>query len=108
MTHVGRGRITLLLITAIAIGLTILGASEISNRQPSIGILAIVVGGMIYVLAWTIAIMDCILARRFRWSLALAILMPLGIGPLLYGLFGLHGSRSDEPPAEPMGSIDVP
>jgi hypothetical protein len=108
MTHVGRGRVTLLLITAIAIGLTILGASEVSNRQPSIGILAIIIGGVVYVLAWVIAVLDCILARRYRWSLALAILMPLGIGPLLYGLFGLRSSRSDEPPAEPMSSIDVP
>ncbi|MGO8946230.1 MAG: hypothetical protein ACLQUY_00920 [Ktedonobacterales bacterium] len=107
MTHVRHGRSTLLVMTVIAVGLTLLGFSEISSRQTSVGLLAIIIGSMVYALAWTIALLDSLQARRPGWSLALILLLPLGVGPLLYSLIGF-GGVGDHRSGESLGSIDVP
>ena len=107
MTHVRRGRLTLLVMTVIAVGLTLLGFSEISSSQSSVGILAIIVGGMVYALAWTISLLDSLNTHRPGWSLALVLLLPLGVGPLLYSLIGF-GRVGDRQSGESVGSIDVP
>jgi hypothetical protein len=82
-------------MTLIAIGLTALGYWQSSTGQASTGLAAIIVGGLVYALAWVIGILDSLLARRLGWSLALILLLPLGIGPLLYSIFGLRTGTSD-------------
>lgn len=93
MTHVWRGRATLLIMSLISFGLTALGFIESKSHQTGVGLLAIVVGSLVYTLAWIIALLDSLQAGRVRWSVALILLLPLGIGPLLYGVLGLGRTR---------------
>jgi hypothetical protein len=95
MQHVTRARWTLVLRPLIAIGLTVLGYWQSSTGQAGTGLAAIIVGGLVYALAWVIGVLDSLLARRLGWSLALILLLPLGIGPLLYSIFGLRSAASD-------------
>ncbi len=92
MTHVRRGRSTLLIMTVIAIGLMLLGFGEISHRQSGVGLLAIVIGSMVYALDWAIALLDSLQAHRPGWSLVLILLLPLGVGPLVYAVLGFGGA----------------
>lgn len=82
-------------MSLIAIGLTVLGYWQSSTGQPGTGLAAIIVGGLVYALAWVIGVLDSLLARRLGWSLALILLLPLGIGPLLYSIFGLRNAATD-------------
>jgi hypothetical protein len=82
-------------MTLIAIGLTALGYQQSSTGQNGTGVAAVIVGGLVYALAWVIGVLDSLQARRLGWSLALVLLLPLGIGPLLYSIFGLRSSTSD-------------
>lgn len=81
-------------MSLISFGLTILGFIETKSHQSGIGLLAIVIGSLIYTLAWIIALLDSLQAGRVGWSVALILLLPLGIGPLLYGLLGLGRTRA--------------
>jgi hypothetical protein len=93
MRHVRRGRATLLIMSLISVGLTALGFIEIKSHQTGVGLLAIVIGSLIYTLAWIIALLDSLQDGRVGWSVALILLLPLGIGPLLYGILGLGRTR---------------
>jgi hypothetical protein len=81
-------------MSLISVGLMALGFIEIKNHQSGVGLLAIVIGSLIYTLAWIIALLDSLQAGRFGWSVALILLLPLGIGPLLYGILGLGRTRT--------------
>jgi hypothetical protein len=94
MKHVRRGRATLLIMSLISFGLTALGFIETKSYLSGIGLLAIVIGSLVYTLAWMIALLDSLHAGRVGWSVALILLLPLGIGPLLYGLLGLGRTRA--------------
>lgn len=80
-------------MTLISVGLTVLGFIEIKSHQSGVGLLAIVIGSLVYTLAWTIAVLDSLQAGRSGWSIALVLLLPLGIGPLLYGILGLGRTK---------------
>jgi ABC-type Co2+ transport system permease subunit len=95
MQYVTRARWALVLMTVIAIGLMVLGYWQSSTGQTGTGLAAIMVGGLVYALAWAIGVLDSLLARRLGWSLALILLLPFGIGPLLYSIFGLRSAASD-------------
>jgi hypothetical protein len=90
MQHVARGRWILLFMTAIAIALSLLGFQQISAGQVGVGWAAIVVGGLVYAFAWIIGVLDSLQSRHFGWLLALILLLPLGVGPLLYSIFGFQ------------------
>jgi hypothetical protein len=94
MKHVRRGRATLLIMSLISFGLTAFGFIETKSHLSGIGLLAIVIGSLVYTLAWIIALLDSLHAGRVGWSVALILLLPLGIGPLLYGLLGLGRTRA--------------
>ena len=70
------------------------GFIETKSHQAGIGLFAIVIGSLIYTLAWIIALLDSLQAGRVGWSIALILLLPLGIGPLLYGLLGVGSTRA--------------
>jgi len=80
-------------MSLISLGLTAFGSIETRSHQAGVGLLAIVIGSLVYSLAWIIALLDSVQAGRTGWLVALILLLPLGIGPLLYGILGL--SRSD-------------
>jgi hypothetical protein len=77
-------------MSAIAIALSVLGFREISAGQAGVGWSAIVVGGLVYAFAWIIGVLDSLQAHRLGWVLALILLLPLGVGPLLYSIFGFE------------------
>jgi hypothetical protein len=77
-------------MTASAIVLSLLGFQQISSGQAGVGWSAIVVGGLVYAFAWIIGVLDSLQAHRRGWLLALILLLPLGVGPLLYGIFGFQ------------------
>jgi uncharacterized membrane protein len=77
-------------MTAIAISLSLLGFQQISAGRAGVGWSAIVIGGLVYAFAWIIGVLDSLQSRRLGWLLALILLLPLGIGPLLYSIFGLQ------------------
>ena len=95
MQHVTRARWSLVAMTLIALGLVALGYWQSATGQAGTGLAAIIVGGLVYALAWMIGVLDSLQARRLGWSLALVLLLPLGIGPLLYSIFGLRSTASD-------------
>ena len=77
-------------MTASAIALSLLGFQQISSGQAGVGWSAIVIGGLVYAFAWIIGVLDSVQAHRRGWLLALILLLPLGVGPLLYGIFGFQ------------------
>jgi hypothetical protein len=77
-------------MTIIAIGLSLLGFWQISAGQTGVGWSAIIVGGLVYAFAWIIGVLDSLQARRLGWLVALILLLPLGVGPLLYSIFGFE------------------
>jgi|GEM_PF-918390 hypothetical protein len=94
MRHPTRGRWTLIAMTLIAAGLTILGVQQFAAGQSSVGLPAIVMGNLVYLFAWIIGMLDSLQARRTGWTLAQLLLLPFGVGPLLYALFGLRATPS--------------
>jgi hypothetical protein len=94
MRHVRRGKATLLIMSLISVGLMTLGFIETQGHQPGVGLLAIVIGSLTYTLAWIVALLDSLQAGRVGWSVALIVLLPVGIGPLLYGILGLGRTRA--------------
>ena len=95
MQHVTRARWALVFMTVTAIGLTGLGYWQSSTGQTGTGLAAIIVGGLVYALAWMIGVLDSLQTRRLGWLLALILLLPIAIGPLLYSIFGLRSSASE-------------
>jgi hypothetical protein len=86
---------TVLLLTLVTAGLATLGyylafGFQTPNFQPHplYAILALLGGLAIYLFAWLIGVLDAIQERRWGWVLAMLLLLPLWIGPLLYSLFG--------------------
>jgi len=57
------------------------------------GILLIVVGALVYGIAWLVALFDSIQERRFGWVLGLIVLFPVVVGPAIYGLLGPKNTK---------------
>ena len=109
MRHPTRGRWTLIAMTLIAVGLTILGVQQFAAGQSNTGLPAIVMGNLVYLFAWIIGMLDSVQARRTGWTLAQLLLLPFVVGPLLYALFGLRAAPSapaaqHEPQTQPESS----
>jgi hypothetical protein len=91
---------TVLLLTLVTVGLATLGyylafGVQTPNVQPHpfYAILALLGGLAIYLFAWLIGVLDAIQERRWGWFIAMLLLLPLWIGPLLYSLFGPRNTK---------------
>jgi hypothetical protein len=84
---------TVLILTLITFGLLYLGISLIGHSQPLQGALALLLGLLIYVFAWFIALFDSIQERRWGWLVGLIVLLPLGIAPIVYSLLGPRNTK---------------
>jgi hypothetical protein len=84
---------TVLILTLITFGLTYLGVSLIGQNHALPGALALLIGGLIYIFAWFIALFDSIQERRWGWLIGLIVLLPFGLGPIVYSLIGPRNTK---------------
>lgn len=90
---------TVLLFTIISAALTVAGVLLAQGRvfvqSSNIGlsILAFVIAAIIYAIAWFVALFDSIQEKRWGWLVALIILLPVWVGPLLYALIGPKNTK---------------
>ncbi len=84
---------TVLIMTVITIGLWGLGGYLLNNGHNIYGVLTFIIGLLVYALAWFIALFDSIQERKWGWLLVLFLLLPSGIGPLIYSLFGPKNTK---------------
>jgi hypothetical protein len=78
---------TVLILTMVTAGLTYYGYVSL-QQHTGYAILLFLGGVLIYGFAQLVALSDSIQERRFLWILLLFLLLPLWIGPLLYGFLG--------------------
>lgn len=89
---------TVLLLTVISIALTIVGVLFMQGQigaEKNIGlaIILIVVAVVVYAFAWFVGLFDSIQERRWGWTVAMIILAPVWIGPVLYSLIGPRNTK---------------
>ena len=88
---------TVLILTLITIALIAVGVLLIQGVFGSgLGfwsILAFLVAAVVYLIAWFVALFDSIQERRWGWLIALIILSPVLIGPLLYSVIGPKNTK---------------
>lgn len=84
---------TVLILTILTFGLGYLGTYLIAHQEGLWGWLAIVVAFLVYAFAWIIALIDSLQERKFVWSVGLLLLLPFGIGPIIYSLVGPKNTR---------------
>ena len=83
---------TVLILTIVTAGLTYFGYVSL-QQHAGYAILLFLFGVFIYGFAWLIALSDSIQERRFGWSILLVLLLPLWIGPLIYGFLGPKNTK---------------
>lgn len=84
---------TVLGLTIATFVLSYVGTVLINQHEGLWGVLALVVAFFIYAFAWIIALVDSIQERKFVWSVGLLLLLPFGIGPIIYSLVGPKNTR---------------
>lgn len=84
---------TVLILTILTFGLSYGGTVLINQGKGLLGVLTLVVAFLIYAFAWIIALIDSIQERKFVWSVGLLLLLPFGIGPIIYSLVGPKNTR---------------
>jgi hypothetical protein len=87
---------TVLILTVVTAALAYVGFSFLNGTfgtNALLGTLALLVGGLVYAIAWIIGFADSIQERRWGWTVALVILLPVWVGPLLYSLFGPRNTK---------------
>jgi hypothetical protein len=84
---------TVLGLTIATFVLTYVGTVLINRNEGLWGVLALVVAFFVYAFAWVIALVDSIQERKFIWSVGLLLLLPFGIGPIIYSLVGPKNTR---------------
>jgi hypothetical protein len=91
---------TVLLLTVITAVLVVVGvlltqqgALFGTDRNVGLAVLSFLVAAVIYLIAWIVGLFDSIQERRFGWTVALIILSPVLIGPLLYSLIGPRNTK---------------
>lgn len=84
---------TVLAFTIVTFVLSFVGLKLIGNHNAGLGLLLIAIGGLIYAVAWIIALIDSFQERKFGWSIGLLILLPFGLGPLFYSLLGPRNTK---------------
>jgi hypothetical protein len=83
---------TVLILTIVTAGLTYFGYVSL-QQNAGYAILLFLFGVFLYGFAWLIALSDSIQERRFGWSVLLVLLLPLWIGPLIYGFLGPKNTK---------------
>jgi hypothetical protein len=92
---------TVLLMTIVAIVLVFLGVGQLTGtlfaitftQHAALGVVAILIALLIYVLAWFIALLDSVQERRWGWTILLVLLAATGLGPLVYSLLGPRNTK---------------
>lgn len=84
---------TVLILTILTFGLVYLGTYLIAHQEGLWGWLTLLVSLLIYAFAWIIALVDSIQERKYLWSVGLFVLLPFGIGPIIYSLIGPKNTR---------------
>jgi hypothetical protein len=90
---------TVLILTVVTIGLVILFTS-MTFQTPfnlasniGLGVVLLLLAVVVYAVAWIVAFIDSIQERAYGWTVALFLLLPLFIGPLLYSFLGPKNTR---------------
>ena len=87
---------TVLILTIVTAVLAYLGISFINGTlgpNGALGALFLIVGVLVYAIAWIIGLADSIQERRWGWTIAMIILVFFWVGPLLYSLFGPRNTK---------------
>ena len=87
---------TVLVLTVATAAATIFGIRWTfgdGSTNVGAGILLLVVGLVVYAIAWLIALIDSIQERRFGWSIMLVVLSVFFVGPAIYGLLGPKNTK---------------
>lgn len=89
---------TVLLLTVISIALTVVGVLLTQGRigtasNVGLAIILFAVAVVVYAIAWFVGLFDSIQERRWGWTVALIILAPVWIGPVLYSLIGPKNTK---------------
>ena len=85
---------TVLILTLITGGLAYYGISTISQPGGAgFALLALLIGLLVYGIAWIIALLDSIQERKLAWTIMLVILLPVWVGPLLYSFLGPRNTK---------------
>ena len=90
---------TVLVLTIVTVGLVVL-FSSFTFQSPinlasniGLGLFLLFLAILVYAVAWIVGFIDSIQERAFGWTVALFLLLPLFIGPLLYSFFGPKNTR---------------
>jgi hypothetical protein len=88
-----------LILTIVTVGLVLL-FSSFTFQSPfnlasniGLGLLLLFLAIIVYAIAWIVGFIDSIQERAFGWTVALFLLLPFFIGPLLYSFFGPKNTR---------------
>jgi len=86
---------TVLILTVITAALFFVGYTQFAATPSHFvkGGLVVALGFLIYAFAWIVALLDSIQEKKFGWSVGLVLLLPFGIGPLLYSLIGPRNTK---------------
>ena len=80
---------TVLILTLGTVAATIFGIRLTFGGGNILGgVLLIIVGLLIYAVAWIVALLDSIQERNFLWTIGLIVLVPFFVGPAVYGVLG--------------------
>ena len=85
--------LTILTAALIAVGVLLAQGGTFGPSNIGLSLLAYLVAAVLYLIAWIVALFDSIQERRWGWLIALIILTPILIGPLLYSLIGPRNTK---------------
>ena len=90
---------TVLILTILTAGLVILFTSFTFQtpidgiNNAALGILLLLLAILVYAIAWIVGFIDSIQEKAYGWTVALFLLLPFFVGPLLYSLLGPKNTR---------------
>ena len=85
--------LTLITIALIAVGVLLAQGGVFGPSNIGLSLIAYLVAAVVYLIAWFVALFDSIQERRWGWLIALIILSPVLIGPLLYSVIGPKNTK---------------
>src|SRR5215831_6416744 len=62
-------------------------------NNPALGVLLLLLAILVYAIAWIVGFIDSIQEKAYGWTVALFLLLPFFVGPLLYSFFGPKNTR---------------
>jgi hypothetical protein len=85
--------LTILTAALIVVGVLLAQGGTFGPSNIGLSLLAYLVAAVLYLIAWIVALFDSIQEHRWGWLVALIILSPVLIGPLLYSLIGPRNTK---------------